>query len=135
MLEEASRMKLTPLKRRFWPVLLRWRASLRNQGFQPQELAEVLGITLGQSSRRLSPEEDKRWTKAERVARRIGQCRYSLQNHFGCYCFRPYRCLGMRVWGPNASGGEARGDRRSRDLQKFLQLGHMSCVTSAFSRE
>ena len=106
------------------------------------DTAEVLGATLGQSSRPLSAKELRRRKQAEYIAQRIGLLPvtlkfratlaavvYSPKASWGSFrnCRRPTKQDFSRfteVFRSAVKGAEAKGDRSCRDLQKLLLLGH-----------
>ena len=101
------------------------------------DTAEVLGATLGQSSRPLSAKELRRRKQAEYIAQRIGLLPvtlkfratlaavvYSPKASWGSFlnCRRPTKqdfCRFTEVFRSAVKGAEAKGDRSCRDLQSF----------------
>ncbi|CAE7276521.1 unnamed protein product [Symbiodinium sp. CCMP2592] len=130
-LEQVSRMRTNESKTQFFC-----------RSPNSADTADVLGASLGSSDRPLTQKEQKRKDKAASVASRIALLPVSLKMRANLCAtvFSPIAAWACLLNGrePKAAelswytetfrravkGGDAKGDRSSRDLQRLLLLGH-----------
>ena len=143
-LESCTRLRTHPDKTQ---MLARSQAALsafQQAGIEAKTSAEVLGATVGISSRPPSENDKKRAAKAERVAHRLAVLPLSLKKKVGLatMTFSAISAWGVLFGGrvPTPKEGDAyrnafrlavkgcaqKFDRSSRDLQQLLLLGHHS---------